>query len=100
MRSKKTASIFVFLLSFMLIFFYLSSSAKAERSKLNLVLITIDTLRADRLSCYSDEYVQTPHIDALAGRSVLFAKAFAHNPLTLPCGFLLLSMFPDLNLES
>lgn len=84
MRSKKNTSIFVLFLNFILIFLCLSLSAKAERSRLNLVLITIDTLRADRLSCYSDEHVKTPQIDALAGKSVLFTHAFAHTPLTLP----------------
>jgi len=84
MRAKKSIPLFVFFLNFLLIFLFLSSSTQAEKPKLNLVLITIDTLRADRLSCYSEEHVQTPHIDALAERSVLFSKAFAHNPLTLP----------------
>jgi len=50
----------------------------------NLLLVTIDTLRPDRLSCYSPEFVQTPAIDALARRGVLFRRAFAHTPTTLP----------------
>jgi arylsulfatase A-like enzyme/Flp pilus assembly protein TadD len=52
--------------------------------KLNLLLITIDTLRPDRLSCYSQKYLQTPAVDGLAGRGVLFSRAFAHTPTTLP----------------
>ena len=52
--------------------------------KLNVLLITIDTLRPDRLSCYSPQYVKTPRIDALAEKGVLFERAFAHDPLTLP----------------
>jgi len=50
----------------------------------NILLITIDTLRFDRLGVYSDKYVKTPHIDKLAAESVVFKRAFAHNPLTLP----------------
>ncbi len=50
----------------------------------NILLITIDTLRADRLSCYDPAHVATPNIDRLAERGVLFQKAFAHTPLTLP----------------
>ncbi len=50
----------------------------------NILLITIDTIRPDRLSCYSDKYLKTPNIDRIAGRGVVFARAFAHNPLTLP----------------
>ncbi len=52
--------------------------------KLNLLLISIDTLRADYLGCYGGRAAATPNIDALAGRGVLFKRAFAHNPLTLP----------------
>ena len=52
--------------------------------KPNVLLITIDTLRTDRLGCYGSPYLKTPEIDALAGRGVLFSRAFAHNPETLP----------------
>jgi arylsulfatase A-like enzyme/Flp pilus assembly protein TadD len=50
----------------------------------NVLLITIDTLRADRLSCYSSEHLQTPTIDKFAERGVLFTRAFAHTSTTLP----------------
>jgi arylsulfatase A-like enzyme/tetratricopeptide (TPR) repeat protein len=74
------------------------SSAPAAESpapRLNLLLITVDTLRADRLSCYDESHVQTPAIDGLARRGTLFAKAFAHVPLTLPShASLLLGMTP------
>jgi arylsulfatase A-like enzyme/Tfp pilus assembly protein PilF len=58
--------------------------ARTNPSRLNLLLITIDTLRPDRLSCYSKEHVLTPNIDGLAERGSLFLKAFAHTPTTLP----------------
>jgi arylsulfatase A-like enzyme/Flp pilus assembly protein TadD len=50
----------------------------------NVLLITVDTLRADRLSCYGSDRVQTPNIDSLAAKGALFASAFAHTPTTLP----------------
>ncbi len=55
-----------------------------ENNRWNVLLITIDTLRADKLSCYGNKQVKTPHIDELAREGVLFSRAFAHNPLTLP----------------
>jgi arylsulfatase A-like enzyme/Flp pilus assembly protein TadD len=55
-----------------------------DRGSLNLLLITVDTLRADKLSCYGSKTIQTPYIDALAKRGNIFTRAFAHNPLTLP----------------
>ena len=51
---------------------------------MNFLLITIDTLSADRLSCYSREHLETPNIDSLAEKGVLFTKAFAHTSTTLP----------------
>src|SRR5579859_2003187 len=50
----------------------------------NLVLITLDTTRADHLSCYGPRGARTPHLDALAARGVRFAHATAQVPLTLP----------------
>jgi len=50
----------------------------------NVLLITIDTLRPDRLGCYGSSNVPTPHIDGLARKGALFTRAFAHTPMTLP----------------
>lgn len=61
-----------------------SALAAAAPRKPNILLITVDTLRADHLGCYGDRDIRTPVIDALAGRGVLFTRAFAHTPLTLP----------------
>jgi arylsulfatase A-like enzyme/cytochrome c-type biogenesis protein CcmH/NrfG len=51
---------------------------------LNVLLITIDTWRFDRLGCNRPGLVHTPHLDAMAARGVNFTRAFAHNPETLP----------------
>lgn len=76
------------LLLFSLTFFValspLFSENDAENGRLNLLLITIDTLRPDRLSCYSPLHLKTPNIDSLAEKGALFSKAFAHTPTTLP----------------
>jgi arylsulfatase A-like enzyme/Tfp pilus assembly protein PilF len=52
--------------------------------KPNLLLITIDTLRPDRLSCYGSSLLKTEAIDGLAEKGVVFDRAFAQVPLTLP----------------
>lgn len=49
-----------------------------------IVLISIDTLRADRLPIYGYADNRTPAIDALAADGVVFDHAWAHAPLTLP----------------
>jgi arylsulfatase A-like enzyme/Flp pilus assembly protein TadD len=56
----------------------------AKSASYNFLLITIDTLRADRLSCYDDRFADTPNIDALAAKGLIFTRAFAHTPTTLP----------------
>lgn len=50
----------------------------------SVILITLDTTRADHLSCYSPRGARTPHLDALAARGVRFTHATAQVPLTLP----------------
>jgi choline-sulfatase len=52
--------------------------------KPNVLLITLDTTRADHLGAYGYGDVETPNIDALARRGVLFAQAMSPAPLTLP----------------
>lgn len=49
-----------------------------------VILISIDTLRADRLPAYGYTTGVTPVIDALAADGVLFEQAYAHSPQTLP----------------
>jgi len=50
----------------------------------HIVLVTIDTLRADRLGCYGNRDVATPNIDRLAHEGALMSEATSHVPLTLP----------------
>src|SRR5229473_5771577 len=52
--------------------------------KAPLVLISIDTLRADHLPAYGYRAVETPHLDRLRRDSILFEHAYSHVPLTLP----------------
>jgi arylsulfatase A-like enzyme/Flp pilus assembly protein TadD len=61
-----------------------TSAPVAAGEELNLLIITIDTLRADRLSCYDPGHARTPGIDGLAAKGTLFERAFAHDPETLP----------------
>ena len=58
--------------------------APAAPRDANVLLITVDTTRADHLSCYAPGHAKTPHLDALAARGVLFTHATAQVPLTLP----------------
>lgn len=54
------------------------------RAAPNVVLYMIDTLRRDRLGVYGYEHPTSPHMDALAGESVVFDHCYAPAPWTLP----------------
>jgi choline-sulfatase len=49
-----------------------------------VILITVDTLRADRLGCYGAKNVRTPAMDQLAADGVRFSDALSQVPITLP----------------
>lgn len=53
-------------------------------SRLNVLLITMDTTRADHLGCYGDSGAKTPNLDALAREGIRFENVYAQVPLTLP----------------
>ncbi len=61
-----------------------STDKPKERGLDSLLLITLDTLRADHVSCYGSKTVQTPQLDALAERGVRMEHAWSTVPLTTP----------------
>lgn len=61
-----------------------SVAPAAEKAGPNVVVITIDTLRADHLACYGYKRIKTPNIDQLAKSGVRFSNAFTAVPITLP----------------
>ncbi|NIM90427.1 MAG: sulfatase-like hydrolase/transferase [Candidatus Aminicenantes bacterium] len=66
------------------------------QSKPNVVLIIIDALRADHLSCLGYSKIETPNIDRIAREGVLFADCIAQAPWTLPSmGSILTSRYPS-----
>ncbi len=50
----------------------------------NVLLVSVDTLRADHVRCYGHQAVETPVLDGLARRGVRFAQAIAPTSITLP----------------
>lgn len=77
------------------------TAKKTGLKDLNVILITIDTLRADYLSCYREDRVpaspqgetlpRTPHLDKLAQEGVLFERCISQTPFTLPSHTTILS---------
>ena len=72
-----------------------SACQKPVPKRPNVLLVSIDTLRADHLGCYGYERSTSPSIDALAKRGVRFERAHSQANQTLPSHLsLLTSLFP------
>ena len=79
-------------------FFFVSLASAASKAPPNIVVITIDTLRADHVACYGYKQVRTPNIDALASDGVKFNRAFTPVPITLPSHTVIFTgTYPTLN---
>jgi arylsulfatase A-like enzyme/tetratricopeptide (TPR) repeat protein len=61
-----------------------ASPARSDFSPPDVVLVTIDTLRADALGYAGNTRAHTPNLDRLAGEGRVFLQAHAHNVMTLP----------------
>jgi len=71
-------------------------AARPAPRRPNVLLVVIDTLRADRLHCYGARRRTSPHLDALASQGVLFEGAYSAAPWTLPAvASLLTSTYPS-----
>ncbi len=68
--------------SFLLLSLWLS--ACEGRRPWNVLLITLDTTRADFLGCYGKDSAQTPTLDRLAAKGFLFEQTAASSPVTQP----------------
>jgi len=67
------------------------AASLSQVSRPSLLLITIDTLRADRVGAYGHREALTPNLDALAAAGTLYEEAFTHTPVTLPAHATLLT---------
>jgi len=61
-----------------------SKPAAAPAKRRNVLLLTVESLRIDRLGCYKAGQDKTPSIDALAASGVRFERAYAASPSTAP----------------
>ena len=61
-----------------------AASAPPVQPATNVILITIDTVRADHLGCYGATNVRTPTLDGLAHDGIVFERAISQVPLTWP----------------
>jgi arylsulfatase A-like enzyme/Flp pilus assembly protein TadD len=65
--------------------FFPGAKNKVERDgDLNVLLVTVDTTRADHIGVYGYETARTPNMDSLAAKGIKFANAYCPAPMTLP----------------
>ena len=69
-------------------------SATQSGPRPNLLLVSVDCLRADHLSCYGYERQTSPTLDALAAEGVRFERALSSSPWTLPAHLTMLTGLP------
>jgi len=68
----------------LLFLLHLAFLAGCSRPPLNVLLVTLDTTRADHIGCYGYSLARTPRLDALAREGVRCANAISAAPITLP----------------
>ncbi|MEN8153787.1 MAG: sulfatase-like hydrolase/transferase [Acidobacteriota bacterium] len=68
----------------LLITFLFQPASGSQKNKYNVLLITLDTTRADHIGCYNNKYSHTPNIDKLGKEGVIFENCYTPVPITLP----------------
>jgi arylsulfatase A-like enzyme/Tfp pilus assembly protein PilF len=80
------------------VLFLAGSSLASFAAPANIILITLDTTRADRMGFLGSKRGLTPNLDGLARQGVAFSQAYAHVPLTTPShATILTGTYPQFN---
>ncbi len=75
-----------------------SANSKPDASRPNIIILTLDTTRADRMGFLGSKAGLTPNLDSFARDSVIFSRAYAQVPLTTPShAALLTGTYPQFN---
>ena len=84
MKPKYLIVIFALAITAIILAIFLFNDFSTSSTPDNIVLISIDTIRADHLSCYGYQHKTTPNIDAFDDNAILFEHCFSNIPFTLP----------------
>ncbi|MCK4835885.1 MAG: sulfatase-like hydrolase/transferase [Candidatus Aminicenantes bacterium] len=82
MKKKILILIFCVLIAGVIIFLVMGNGHKTWEG--NILIITLDTTRADTIGCYGNRKVKTPNLDRLGKQGIRFVNCFSPVPLTLP----------------
>jgi len=91
------ALIIAVLASIFAVYIFVNIEKSSAPEFTNVILISVDTLRADRLNCYGyDKFVTSPNIDALSRDGILFENCMTNSPWTTPSHMsMLTSLYPS-----
>ena len=84
MVRKKSFTLILHFLFFSGILFCTGCAGENEKPLPNVVLIVMDTVRADHFSCYGYHRPTSPHVDRIASEGILFRNTFSPSAWTLP----------------
>ncbi len=85
MNLKRIASIsLIFLLAGLVLFIHTPSSVRRRPENVNVILLTVDSIRQDHLGCYGYKRMTSPNIDGIARNGGLFHRAFSQSAWTMP----------------
>jgi arylsulfatase A-like enzyme len=79
---KRFKVFWIILFAFLISSFHCSREKPVDNQRMNVLLITLDTLRADHLGCYGYAKNTSPKLDALASTSIVFDQAIAQSAIT------------------
>ncbi len=92
MNDRKGLNVILILISLLLILVGFQLPAKSKLK--NIIIISVDTLRADHLGCYGYPLNTSPNIDAFSRDGVLFSNCYALTPLTAPSFSTIMTSLP------
>jgi len=75
---------FIYLIIFLLALLGTYHCHQNKKTDKNIILITLDTLRADHVSALGGKYAETPNIDFFAEEGIIFQNCYSPIPITLP----------------
>jgi len=83
-RKKAVLGLVIIILAGLLLFIDTPPATKRKPSDINVILLTIDSLRPDHLGCCGYKKMTSPNIDAIAEHGQLFRRAFSQSAWTIP----------------
>lgn len=95
-KKQKLAAFISIIIGFIIFLYLLNQPQNIPKDSFHVILITVDALRSDHLSCYGYERKTSPNIDKLSEEGVIFTNAISQGSATIPSlPSLMTSLYPS-----